>query len=161
LAPGSQGVAETGAITTVLGLARVAHRESSRFRSQMKVLKRLRPARDRRDRSSDRRETEPTCSVPTSGEQNQNLTLFTVRQPQVLVDCHSCLVGQLEPDRPTALPLPNRRAIHRVPARRHVVDTDSDDVTATKLAVDRQVGTMRGRACVPPSAAWSGLTKRD
>ena len=39
----------------------------------------------------------------------------------------------------TRLLLPDGRAVHRVAARGDIVDADGDDVTAAKLAVDRQV----------------------
>ena len=69
----------------------------------------------------------------------QELTRFAPRQPQVLIDRHSCLVGQLEPDRPTCLLLANRGAVQRVAVRRNIIDANGNDVTATQLAVDRQV----------------------
>ena len=69
----------------------------------------------------------------------QELTGLATRQPQVVVDGHPRLVGQLEPHGPAGLLLPDRRAVHRVAARRHVIDANGDDVTAAQLAVDRQV----------------------
>jgi hypothetical protein len=47
------------------------------------------------------------------------------------------LIGQLEPHRPSGLLLPNGRAIHRVAARRNVIDADSEQIATAQLAVER------------------------
>jgi hypothetical protein len=93
-------------------------------------------------------------SIATSGE--EHLAGLATRRSQVLIDRHRCLVGQLEPDRSTGFSLPNRCAIHRVPARRHVVDADGNYLAATQLAVDRQVEQSK----VARASLGANLTKR-
>jgi hypothetical protein len=99
-------------------------------------------------------------SDPTSGE--QELTRFAARQPQVLIDRHSCLVGKTRTgpaDR--SYSAESSRDPSRT-ARRHVVDTDGDHVAAAKLAIDRQVEqrevTLRPSICslVRIDQTWLG-----
>ena len=75
--------------------------------------------------------------IAATGE--QELAGLSAGQSQILVDSLSCLIGQLEPDGPASLLLPHRCAIHRITARRHIIDPDSDDVTAAQFAVDGEV----------------------
>jgi len=49
------------------------------------------------------------------------------------------LLAQFKSDRPSGFLLPDRCAIRRVAAGGDILDPDSDNVTAAKLAVDRQV----------------------
>jgi hypothetical protein len=49
------------------------------------------------------------------------------------------LLAQLKPDRPPGFLLPHRCAIRCVSARGYILDADGDDITAAKLAVDRQI----------------------
>jgi hypothetical protein len=58
---------------------------------------------------------------------------------EVPVDRLPRLLGDLEPDRPTGLPLADCRAIDRVAVRRNILDPQSDHVTTAKLAVDGDV----------------------
>ena len=74
--------------------------------------------------------------APTGKEK---LTGLPAGQPQVVVDCQSRLVRQLEPHGPAGLLLPDGRAVHGVAARRHIVDADGDHIAAAQLAVDRKV----------------------
>jgi hypothetical protein len=60
-------------------------------------------------------------------------------QLQVLVDGLTGLVCQLEPDWPSRLLLPHRCTVHRIGVWGNVLDFDSHDVAAAKLAVDGQV----------------------
>ena len=76
-------------------------------------------------------------TIATTGE--QELARLPSRQPQVLVDGQTRLVGQLEPHRPARLLLSDGRSVHRVAARRHVIDAHGDDVTAAQLAVDGEI----------------------
>jgi len=62
------------------------------------------------------------------------------------------LLAQFKSDRPPSFLLSNRCAIRRVAAGGDILDPDSDDVTAAKLAVDRQMNIARSR--VRPSI-WS------
>ena len=81
---------------------------------------------------------QPALGVVTSTSK-QELTRFAPRQPQVLIDRHSRLVGHLEPNWPARLLLSDRCAIHRVTTRGHIVHADGDHVATAQLAVDRQV----------------------
>jgi hypothetical protein len=49
------------------------------------------------------------------------------------------LFAQSKPYRPPGLRLSYRCTIRRVPARSDILDPDCDNVTTTKLAVDRQI----------------------
>jgi len=60
----------------------------------------------------------------------QELTGLATRMPKVVVDGHARLDRQLEPHRPAGLLLPDRRAIHGVAARSHVIEAYCDDGTA-------------------------------
>jgi hypothetical protein len=59
------------------------------------------------------------------------------------------LFAQFKSDRPSGLLLSDRCAVRRVSARSDILDLDRDDVTATQLAVDRQI--EHGKV---PSAAF-------
>src|SRR3977135_4088913 len=48
-------------------------------------------------------------------------------------------LAQFKSDRPPGFPLSDRCAIRRVAAGGDILDPDGDDVTAAKLAVDRQI----------------------
>jgi hypothetical protein len=67
---------------------------------------------------------------------------------QVIVDGVPGLIRQLELDRPTRLFLPNRCVIHRIAVSCNVLDLDSDDIAAAKLAVDGQI--KRGEVAHSP-----------
>ena len=56
-----------------------------------------------------------------------------------VVDGKTPLVRQFEPHRPAALLLPKSRSIHCVPAQRHVINADGNNVAAAQFAIDRQV----------------------
>jgi len=58
---------------------------------------------------------------------------------QMLVEGLSRLIRELKPDRQASFPLAHSCALQRVAIRRHVLNTNSDDVTTAQLAVDRQV----------------------
>ena len=60
----------------------------------------------------------------------EELTWLPTGQPQVVVDGHPRLVPHLEPHGHAGLLLPDRRAVHRVSARSHVINTNGDHVTA-------------------------------
>jgi len=49
------------------------------------------------------------------------------------------LVCQLETHRSARLLLSDGRSVHRVAARRHVIDAQGNDITAAQLAVDSEV----------------------
>jgi hypothetical protein len=67
---------------------------------------------------------------------------------QVIVDSVTGLIRRLELDRPTRLFLPNRCVIHRIAVSCNVLDLDSDDIAAAKLAVDGQI--KRGEVAHSP-----------
>ena len=58
---------------------------------------------------------------------------------QIVVDRLAGLFAQFKSDWPSRLLLPNRCAVGGVSARSDILDLDCDDVTATQLAVDRQI----------------------
>src|SRR5229473_1469064 len=58
---------------------------------------------------------------------------------QVIIDGLAGLLAQFKSDRPPSFLLSNRCAIRRVAAGGDILDPDSDDITAAKLAVDRQI----------------------
>jgi len=58
---------------------------------------------------------------------------------QIIIDRPAGLFAQFESDRPSGLLLSDRCAIRRVSARSDILDFDCNDVTSTKLAVDRQI----------------------
>jgi len=72
-----------------------------------------------------------------------NLTRFfdwlPVCHAQVVVEGLARLFRQLEPDWAASFLLPDRRAVESVPIRGDVIDAHRHDVTASKLAVDREV----------------------
>ena len=87
-----------------------------------------------------------SASVATTGE--EELTRLALGHTRHLIDRLSRLVGQLEPDNPTGFLLPDSSAIHRLAARRNVIDKDGDDVTAAPFAADRwteegKIGNLR------------------
>ena len=49
------------------------------------------------------------------------------------------MIREFESDGPTCLFLAYGRAVERVSARRHILDTNCDDIAAAELAVDREV----------------------
>jgi hypothetical protein len=64
------------------------------------------------------------------------------------------LVGKLEPHRPGRLVLGDGRMIECIAIGSHVTDADGDNVSATQLAVDRQVekreiSSLRDRSGCP------------
>src|SRR3979411_2077803 len=58
---------------------------------------------------------------------------------QIVIDRLASLFAQFESYWPSGLLLSDRCAIRRVSARSDILDLNCDDVTATKLAVDRQI----------------------
>ena len=78
-----------------------------------------------------------TSSATASGE--QELAGLPVYHAQVVVESLARLFGQLEPDWAASFLLPDRRAVESVAIRGDVIDAYSHDVTASKLAVDREV----------------------
>src|SRR5262249_17076476 len=68
---------------------------------------------------------------------------------QVVIDGLTGLVRQLELDRPSCLPLPDRCAVDRVTVGCNVLDLEGHDIAATKLAIDRQI--EHGQVACPPS----------
>ena len=69
----------------------------------------------------------------------QELPRAPSRQFEVVIDRLPSLLGDLEPDWPPGLPLPDSGSVERVTVRRHVLDVDGYDVAATQLAVDSEV----------------------
>src|SRR6266851_4206197 len=67
------------------------------------------------------------------------INLFRYCQGIVHFDALTGLFAQLESDRPAGFLLSDSSAIRRVSAGSDILDPDGDDITATQLAVDRQV----------------------
>src|SRR6267142_2500681 len=61
---------------------------------------------------------------------------------------------------PTGLLLSNRCAIRGVSTGSDILDPDRDDITATKLAVNRLIEHRKGPDTGPRSGASSGSTRR-
>ena len=75
--------------------------------------------------------------VDPTGE--QKLTRLSTGQLQVFVDRLAGLVRQFETHWPAGLLLTDGCAIHRITTRRHVIDANSDYVTAAQFAVDGKI----------------------
>jgi hypothetical protein len=75
----------------------------------------------------------------TTTTREQELAGSFVAGLQVLIDGLAGLLAQFKSDRPTSFLLSNRCAIRRVAAGGDILGQDGDDVTAAKLAVDRQI----------------------
>jgi hypothetical protein len=73
----------------------------------------------------------------------------------VLVDRLACLLGDLKPDRPTRLVLPNGRAVDGIAMWCDVLDLEADYVAATQLAVDREIEERQVPRCAPRAATAS------
>src|ERR1700692_3516827 len=58
---------------------------------------------------------------------------------QIIIDGLAGLFAQFKSDGPPGFLLPDRCAIRRVSTGGDILDPDGDDVTAAKLAVDRQI----------------------
>src|SRR5262245_34138690 len=97
-----------------------------------------------------------------SAAREQKLTGLLARHSQVPFDRLPGLFSQLELDRSSRLPLPHRRTLNRVARRRHVLDLEGYDVTATKLAIDCQIehravsaATLNHQSCPDrPDVLW-------
>jgi hypothetical protein len=57
----------------------------------------------------------------------------------VFVDGLSRCLGQLKPDRPTSLLLPNSRAIGCITARGDIINLERHDIATTELTVDGEI----------------------
>jgi hypothetical protein len=90
----------------------------------------------------------------TAPADEQILARLLVGGANVIIDRLADLVGQLEADRTTCLPLPHGGAVGGVAVRRDVLDLDGDDITAAQFAVDFEVNMASSR--VRPSS-WSGV----
>lgn len=77
---------------------------------------------------------EATLAVPSS--RKQYLTCLATCQTKILVNRETGLIRQFEAYWPAGLLLPYCGAIHRITAGRHVIDANSNNVTAAQLAVD-------------------------
>jgi hypothetical protein len=62
-----------------------------------------------------------------------------VVQAQVIIEGLARLLGQFEPDWSAGFLLPDGRAVEGVPVWGDVIDSYGHDVTAAKLAVDREI----------------------
>ena len=79
------------------------------------------------------------AAVRTTTACEQELAGSFVSSLQIIIDGLACLFAQFKPDGPSGLLLSNRRAIRGISVCSNVLDFDCDDVTATKLAIDRQI----------------------
>jgi hypothetical protein len=77
--------------------------------------------------------------IGTAAARGQALPWIPAAGPQIVVQRLPCHLCQLEPNRSTGLPLPHVGAVHGVTVGRHVIDTESDEIAAAQLAVDREV----------------------
>ena len=81
----------------------------------------------------------PTRRSRATASGEQELAGLPVRQAQVVIDGLARLFRQLEPDWVPRFLLSDGRAVESVSVRGDVIDPYRHDVTATKLAVDREV----------------------
>jgi hypothetical protein len=77
-------------------------------------------------------------SLSVDSVRNHALAWLTLRTRRA-VDCLTGLFAQFKSDRLPGFPLLDRCAISRIAARSDILDPDRYYVTATKLAVDRQI----------------------
>ena len=80
-----------------------------------------------------------SCTGHSATAVNRNSPGFLPRGSQVVIDGLTGLVRQLELDRPSCLPLPDRCAVDRVTVGCDVIDLEGHDIAATQLAVDREI----------------------
>src|ERR671933_123845 len=79
------------------------------------------------------------AAVAITTATEQKFARFLARGFDVIVDRLPRLLRQLKSDGPTGLLLAHGRAIHRIPARGHILDPKRDDIAAPQLAVDCQI----------------------
>lgn len=77
--------------------------------------------------------------IRATAAQEQALPRLPVADPQIVVQCLPCHLGQLEPNRPAGLPLANVGTVDGAAVRRHVIDAKGDKVAAAQLAVDGEI----------------------
>jgi hypothetical protein len=75
----------------------------------------------------------------TATTREQALSGPLIGRLEIIIDGLAGLFTQFKSDRPTGFLLSYCCAIRRVPAGGDILDPDGNDVTATKLAVDRQI----------------------
>jgi hypothetical protein len=80
----------------------------------------------------------PAARALRGGRSNSNGPERSVISPPASTRNRS-IFGQFKSDWPSRLPLSHRCTVRRVSARSDIHDLDRDDVTATELAVDRQI----------------------
>src|SRR3954470_2084802 len=82
----------------------------------------------------------------TAGE--QELARAFAGGLEIVIDRLAGLLAQFKSDRSAGFLLPDRCAIRRVSASGDILDPDGDDITAAKLAVDREIehGEVAGAA---------------
>src|SRR5476651_176193 len=90
-----------------------------------------------RDKASILAGRHPAFGTTTARE--KELARSFVGGLQVAIDGLAGLLAQFKSDRPPSFLLSDRCAIGRVAAGRNILYPDGDDVTAAKLAVDRQI----------------------
>src|SRR5450631_2534762 len=78
-------------------------------------------------------------TVVTTTAGKQEFARRFVGRLQIVIDRLAGLLAQFESDRPPGFLLSDRCAIRRISAGSDILDPDGDDVTAAKLAVDRQI----------------------
>lgn len=94
----------------------------------------------------------------TTGE--QELAWPFSGDPQIVIDRLAGLFAQFKSDRPSGFLLPDRCAIRCVSAGSDFLDSYCYDVTAAKLAVDRQIEHRKDRVRDLRSGVSSGSTRR-
>jgi hypothetical protein len=58
---------------------------------------------------------------------------------EIVIDRLSGLFGEFEPNRTAGLLLPHRGTVERISRRGDILDLEGNNITATQLAVDRQI----------------------
>src|SRR5262249_2264701 len=69
----------------------------------------------------------PSSQMPIAATpaQEQALTRFPPAHSQIVIELLPCELSQLEADRPTRFPLPDRHPVDRVPVGRNVVQREN------------------------------------
>src|SRR5258705_11127195 len=82
-----------------------------------------------------RRQPTPAAATPSEKE----VASFPACQTQIIIKGLTRLLGQLEPDWSTCLLLPDCCTVKSVAIRRHIIDPNCYNITASQFAVDREV----------------------
>jgi len=78
-------------------------------------------------------------SIRATAARKQVLARLAARGAKIVVQSLARQLGELEADGPVGLPLSYGRSIDSVAVGRHIVDAQSEEITAPQLAVDGRI----------------------